>query len=91
MALFRSSSEKARSAFKYITGFFLLVGGFVAIVFTSPPRTFNVSIGDNSSVPGVAYADVPYSEASYYAEGSYGCGGGEGSGEGCGEGCGEGK
>ena len=60
MAFLASSSEKARSILKYVSGFFLLVIGFLAIVFTSPSRTFNVGIGDyDADDTGVAHADAP--------------------------------
>ena len=76
---------------KSVLGVGALIGGFVAIVFASPPRSFNVSVGDyDSQDAGVAHADAPYAEASYYAEAGYSCWG-CGEGEGCGEGCGEGE
>jgi len=90
MAFLASSSEKARFVIKYVSGFFLLVTGFLAIVFTSPSRTFNVGIGDyDADDTGVAHADAP--DCGCESDpGFYSCDGASPPGAG-GDGCGEGK
>jgi len=58
----------------------LVVAGFFAIIFSatklSRPNDAQDLVGT-----GVAHADAPYSQATYYAEGAYSCGDSGGSGD----------
>lgn len=87
----RTLAGSAKNVWKHAIGLGALVTGFIAIIFASPPRSFNVSIGDyDSSEAGVAHADAPYAQSTYYAESAYSCDTSCDTG-GCGCGEGEGK
>ena len=73
---------------KMLSNAALVVGGFLIVLFGTSRVSNQSAPHDATQIGGldsVAYADVPYSEGAYYAEGGYG-GGGGGDGDGGGDG-----
>lgn len=74
MSVVHTSKEKIVSMVKYIGGLFLIAIGFISVVVSASPRTFN-SAGVNSEHPndtGIVHADAPYAEGSYGDSGDSG-------------------